>query len=398
MSAFIILAVLILLFTAFFFIGKISETSMSIRKANATDEGDDSYDDMEYVSNINGYLSLAFMVGFLFLSFYGTLHYLPRMIPKLANSIHGQELDKMFMRTYYITAAIFLITHVVLFAFVFMYRYKRNRKAYFFSHSNTLEIIWTTIPAIAMAYLVYTGIIAWNETFTKDNSFTEYFGEDYSDKMPITMEVTGYQFGWKVRYPGVDGSLGNRVIDDEHINEFYATYSLPNELGIDWQDDSTSHDDLFVDDTVRFVKGHPAIVNVGALDVLHSFYLPHFRIKMDCVPGTPNQIKFIPLYSTDEYREILSKEAYWQEINEATGQPRWETFNFELACTELCGASHWAMQKYVKVYETMDEFYAWQNAQTPYYLSTVEPAIATVDSPTEEEVEEDEVSIEMAKN
>ena len=69
MSAFIILAVLILLFTAFFFIGKISETSMSIRKANATEDGDDSYDDMEYVSNINGYLSLAFMVGFLFLSF-----------------------------------------------------------------------------------------------------------------------------------------------------------------------------------------------------------------------------------------------------------------------------------------------------------------------------------------
>ena len=55
------------------------------------------------------------------------------------------------------------------------------------------------------------------------------------------------------------------------------------------------------------------------------------------------------------------------------------------------------MQKYVKVYETMDEFYAWQNAQTPYYVSTVEPAIAAVDSPTEEEAEEDEVSIEMAK-
>ena len=56
------------------------------------------------------------------------------------------------------------------------------------------------------------------------------------------------------------------------------------------------------------------------------------------------------------------------------------------------------MQKYVKVYETMDEFYAWQNAQTPYYVSTVEPAIAAVDNPTEEEAEEDEASIEMAKN
>ena len=56
------------------------------------------------------------------------------------------------------------------------------------------------------------------------------------------------------------------------------------------------------------------------------------------------------------------------------------------------------MQKYVKVYETMDEFYAWQNAQTPYYVSTVEPAIAAVDNPTEEEVVEDEASIEMANN
>ena len=69
MSAFIIIAVLVLLFTALFFIGKISETSMSIRKANAKEDDEDSYDDMEYVSNINGYLSLIFMVGFLFLYF-----------------------------------------------------------------------------------------------------------------------------------------------------------------------------------------------------------------------------------------------------------------------------------------------------------------------------------------
>jgi len=74
---------------------------------------------------------------------------------------------------------------------------------------------------------------------------------------------------------------------------------------VDWQDDSTSHDDLFVDDTIRFVKGHPAIVNVGALDVLHSFYLPHFRIKMDCVPGTPNQIKFV-INSPSDLDEAVS--------------------------------------------------------------------------------------------
>ena len=144
MSAFIILAVLILLFTAFFFIGKISETSTLFAR-QMPEEGDDSYDDMEYVSNINGYLSLVFMVGS-YLSFYGTLHYLPRMIPSWP--IQSMDrMDKMFMRTYYITAAIFLITHVVLFAFVFMYRYKRNRKAYFFSFEYVGNHL-TTIPLL----------------------------------------------------------------------------------------------------------------------------------------------------------------------------------------------------------------------------------------------------------
>ena len=61
------------------------------------------------------------------------------------------------------------------------------------------------------------------------------------------------------------------------------------------------------------------------------------------------------------------------------------------------GASHWAMQKYVKVYETMDEFYAWQNAQTPYYVSTVEPAIAAVDNPTEEEAKRTKLPLKWQK-
>ena len=60
-------------------------------------------------------------------------------------------------------------------------------------------------------------------------------------------------------------------------------------------------------------------------------------------------------------------------------------------CIPLGNAEH------VKVYETMDEFYAWQNAQTPYYVSTVEPAIAAVDNPTEEEAEEDKLPLKWQK-
>ena len=116
---------------------------------------------------------------------------------------------------------------------------------------------------------------------------------------------------------------------------------------------------------------------LGAQDVLHGCFLPHFRVKLDCVPGMPTQFMFTPTYTTEEYKVMLSKKAYWQKIDPATGNPKWQDFTFELACTELCGKSHFAMQRNVVVV-TQEEYDAWveSKATKSYYYTVINPEAA----------------------
>ena len=128
------------------------------------------------------------------------------------------------------------------------------------------------------------------------------------------------------------------------------------------------------------------MAKLGAQDVLHGFYLPHFRVKMDCLPGLPTQFMFTPKYTTEEYKAILSEKKYWQQVDPETGNPKWQDFQFELACTELCGKSHFAMQKVVRVV-TQEEYDAWIQGSPSYYNTVINP-----DGAVEvEDVEEDSV-------
>jgi cytochrome c oxidase subunit 2 len=184
----------------------------------------------------------------------------------------------------------------------------------------------------------------------------------------MVVEVTGKQFQWLVRYPGVDGKFGKRIIDKEHITP-------TNELGIDFAGDANSHDDFMADKLV-FIKNKPVLVKLGAQDVLHSFYLPHFRVKMDCVPGIPTQFYFVPKYTTEEMKDYLKTLPWWNTINPETNEPRWKTFKYELACTEVCGRSHYGMQKEVVVVKDEAEYNEWVKKQTPIYA----PPVAATDS------------------
>ena len=148
----------------------------------------------------------------------------------------------------------------------------------------------------------------------------------------------GKQFNWEVRYAGKDGSLGNydfRKID--------AT----NSMGVDFTD-SNSFDD-FMPREIHVPKGKNILLKIRARDVLHSVYMPHFRLKMDAVPGMKTQFWFIPTISTAEMRE-------------KTGNPE---FDYELACTELCGTGHYAMRMVVVVDEPA-EFDKWFSSQEPW--------------------------------
>jgi cytochrome c oxidase subunit II len=300
------------------------------RTVELTAELKGTIDDTEKSSNINGFLLLGFLILFFMGIGWSSTIFLPRMLPSAASK-HGMELDKLFNITLFFTGIVFVVTQILLFWFAFRYRERKNAKSYFFPHSNMMELIWTAIPAVVMLVLVAKGMITWFDIFPSEKDMPK-------DK--LTIEVTAQQFKWTFRYPGPDGEFGRRIIDEEHVKD-------GNDLGIDWTDPA-SHDDFFTD-TLYFVKDKPVLVKLNALDVLHSFYLPHFRVKMDCVPGVPTRFFFIPTQTTEDKRKELSQLPEWQKINEATGQPRWQTFMYELACAELCGRSHFGMQRYVMV-------------------------------------------------
>lgn len=324
------------------------------RTVELTKEIQGGLEDTTKSSNFHGVLLLSFLVLFFIGIVWSSTIFLPKMLPAPA-SVHGIEIQKMFNLTLFFTGIVFIATQIVLFWFAFKYREKKGGTAFSFTHSNMLEIIWTVIPAAVMMILVAKGMVTWLNIFpsTKDMA-----------KDKIIVEVTAQQFKWNLRYPGVDAKFGERKIDNEHIGIATKEEWWKNELGINWEDPA-SHDDFF-SDTLYLVKNKPVLCKLGALDVLHSFYLPHFSVKMDCVPGVPTTFYFTPTQTTLEKREELSKLPEWQKINEATGSPKYATFMYELACAELCGKSHFAMQKYVMVVEQA-EYDKWVLAHTPAY-------------------------------
>jgi cytochrome c oxidase subunit 2 len=164
------------------------------------------------------------------------------------------------------------------------------------------------------------------------------------------IEVVGQQFAWTVRYPGVkDNKLGN-------CN--YKLIDAVNEFGLDLTD-KNSFDD-FKSLELHIPKNKEVLIKIRAKDVLHSFYLPHFRVKMDAVPGMPTQFKFTATKTTQEMRDELNN----------------QNFNYELACAELCGKAHFSMRMVVIVEEpkTYEEWKQSQEAwlkQNPDYLKKV---------------------------
>ena len=327
-------------------IGKITELAAKIR----------GEEEAQYESNKwQGAFMLIFLVGFLVFCIWSAVHYKNWMLgygPHEAASAHGPELDSMFNVTLFFTGVVFVLTHIALFYFAYKYRGRKGVISTFIPHDNKLEIIWTAVPAVVMCFLVIRGLVAWNDVMADVAE-----GEDH-----IEIEATGSQFLWYLRYPGPDGKLGARN---------YKLITGKNPLGQDWMDDKNL-DDIQPTDLVLPVN-KKVRVRITARDVLHNFYLPHFRVKMDAVPGMPTYFVFTPTKTTEEYRQELSNYPEYQQPsdpNDPNSEPLWKTFNYELACAELCGKGHFSMRKLVRIVSE-DEYQSWLKEQQSYYLSSI---------------------------
>jgi cytochrome c oxidase subunit II len=292
-------------------------------------------------NSIHAALFIVFMVVSLVAFFwYSFAHFDGYTLP--IASEHGKETDKLFWITMAITVIAFTIISIVMFVFIYQYRYNPNRKAKFYPDNHYLELAWTIIPAIVLAVLIFTGLNAW----------TEITGPASKDAEVI--ELVGQQFAWTARYPGVkDKALGK-------VN--FKLIDAINEFGLDLAD-KNSFDD-FKSLELHIPKGKEVLLKIRAKDVLHSVFLPHFRVKMDAVPGMPTQFKFIATKTTEEMRT----------------ETRNPNFNYELACTEICGRGHFSMKMSVVV-EEEEAFERWKASQeawlkqNPDYLKKVPAAL-----------------------
>lgn len=348
MTALIILLCFILVSIVLVQIGKVTELTAQIKGERVT---------LQDNSKWNGWLCLAFMVFFLIGVTISAYDYKNEMLgygPHKSASEHGSILDNMFFITLVLTGIVFYLTQIALFWFAYKYRYREGQKAKFIPHDNRLEIWWTAIPAVVMTILVVRGLDAWNTVMA----------DVKPDEDHMEIEATGYQFAWTIRYPGADGKLGARD---------YKMTTANNSLGQDFTD-SKNWDDIVssgAGDVLYFPVGKKVRVRITAKDVLHNFYLPHFRVKMDAIPGLPTYFVFTPVKTTAEYRQELSKYPEYQQPNDPadpTGPKRWEKFEYELACAELCGKGHYSMRRIIRIV-SQEEYDAWMQTQQSFYLT-----------------------------
>ena len=273
-------------------------------------------------NSTQGLLFLIVGFGFLIFVVWQMITWNHVLLPP-ASSIHGAQIDLLMKVSMGLIIIVFFITSPILFYFLYKYRGKKSNKAYFLSHNNKLEVVWTVIPTIILTALIIFGLKTWDKAMNVEIS-----------ESTKVIEVYGKQFNWTARYSGIDNKLGK------------ANYKLvkgKNTLGVDMLDVNSADDKMARE--VHLVVDEPVLLKFRSQDVIHSAFLPHFRVQMNCVPGMTTQFGFTPTKTTAQMKESEGAD-----------------FEYVLLCNKICGASHFNMQMKFIV-ETQEEYDIWIASQ-----------------------------------
>ncbi len=237
--------------------------------------------------------------------------WLPRNV-----SNFGHEIDFIFYVILWLTGVTAVLVFSTMIYFIVKYRARAGVGAIHSHGNNTLEVVWTTIPVFIFLALAIYG----NEMWTRMRMETP-------PNDALQLAVVGEQFGWNLRYPGPDGKLAK--MDAQKVGKDNPFGVDPNDP--DGRDDFTTYNDMVIP------VGKAVRLHLGSKDVIHSFYVPEFRLYQDMVPG---RVYDFVWFKTD-----------------AIGQ-------FQLACNQLCGQGHYKMFGKLGVV-TPEEFAAWAQGKAP---------------------------------
>lgn len=208
---------------------------------------------------------------------------LPRQMSTIAEGV-----DNMYYFIFWVSVFFFVAIIGVALWCIYRYRSSKHPHAMPPGHHDVLELFWTFAPLLLLIPMFHYGFKGYVRAMVAPND-------------AIEMRVRGKQWAWDFYYPG-------------------DTEPSPSELIVP--------------------VGRPVKMVMSSQDVIHSFYVPEFRIKRDVVPG---------MYSTVWFEALETTSKYNPAENKVSGEP------LDLFCTEYCGTSH--SQMLAKVHVVSQEDY-----------------------------------------
>ena len=224
-------------------------------------------------------------------------------------------MDDTITLTFWVGGGVFVAVCLFMTYCIFKFSYKEGRKAEYKPEDKKLERILTWATTIGVVALLAPGLIIWNQYVNVP-------------KNALEVDVMAWQWGWQYRLPGEDGKLGTTKVININDN---------NPFGINTDDPYGQDDVIIQSDVLNLKTNRPVKILLRSVDVLHNWYVPQFRAKMDAVPGV---VTF-----------------YWFEPNKVG--------EYEVLCAEYCGVGHYAMRGTVIVQDEQN-YNQWLNEQETF--------------------------------
>lgn len=251
-------------------------------------------------------------------------------LPILASE-HGAVIDRVINLVHVMMLVAFVLWTILFIVPLIRFRKSRHPNAKYRGLQSRFPLPFILVAAMVVgeAYLLL--------------AISKPFWDDHIAAAPMTdadvfqVRIIAQQYQWNIQYSGPDGVFG--ATDPELVDD------MMNPLGLD-SDDPNGKDDIYSLAVLNLPVDKTIQVHLSSKDVIHSFFLPEFRVKQDAIPGMTFQTRFVPTMTTAELRET-------------TGD---ETRQFEIACAQLCGLGHYRMRGFVTV-QTEEEFDAWYDEQ-----------------------------------
>lgn len=224
-------------------------------------------------------------------------------------------IDHTLIITFWITGVVFSAVVLFMAYCVWRFRHREGVRAAYEPESRRLEWWLTVVTAVGVAAMLAPGLYVWAQFISVPKDATD-------------VEVVAQQWQWNFRLPGQDGKLGTSSA---------KLITADNPLGVN-PDDPNGQDDVIVEAAdLHLPIGKPVKMVLRSIDVLHDFYVPEFRGKMDMIPGSITYFWFTPT----------------------------RTGSFEVLCAELCGVGHAFMRGVVAV-DSEEDYQAWLQQQSTF--------------------------------